>query len=101
MARVTANVGLPVGELGIDVVNHLDHLAGHEFLGILVARVIALHVAEVALHAERTTHRAHHRSYLLLFEDLEVLMRLRSASSSLLRSILSADGDRRQEQYCG
>src|SRR3982751_6370722 len=78
MAGVTANVGLPVGELGVDVVYHLNHLAGHELLGILVARIVALHVAEVALHAERTTHSAHHRAHLILFEDFEILVRLRS-----------------------
>ncbi len=52
MAGVASHMRLAVREFRIDILRHVDHVA-RDFLRMLfVARKIALHVAEVALHAQ-------------------------------------------------
>lgn len=51
-----------IGELLIDVLRHFDHVPGGRLGGLLVAREIALHVAEVASLTESDREGAHHRA---------------------------------------
>jgi hypothetical protein len=56
---VAGDMHFAVGEVGIDLLSHNDHLAGNLFVRVVVAGEIAFDVAEVALNAESSAEGAH------------------------------------------
>lgn len=60
VAGIARNVYLPVGELGINFVHHLDHVAGGDLLRVFIARHITLHMAEKTLLSQ-SAGKPHHR----------------------------------------
>ena len=75
MARIATHVGLAIRELRIDVVYHFHHHARHQLLGILVAGIVTLNVAEIAPLTESSLHAPHHRTYLVFLQNFQILMR--------------------------
>jgi len=73
---IARDVRLPIREFAVDILRHEDHVP-RDFLGMLiVAREIALHMTEVALHAERNRERSHGGNQILVGrEDLQILGR--------------------------
>lgn len=59
MARVTGNVRLAVGELGVNILGHRYHEPGDVLVVIFVAGEVTLDVAEGAFDAQRTLERHH------------------------------------------
>src|SRR5580700_6218759 len=59
MACITRHAQLALGKIPIDLLRHRDHVARDFLFRIFVARVISLHVAIDALHAEPDSERTH------------------------------------------
>jgi hypothetical protein len=76
MARVATDMYFAIGELGVDVVHHLDHEARRGLLRIFVAGEIRWHVAEatVLTQTKRGSVRPHGRNQIAIRgQDLQVL----------------------------
>jgi len=74
VAGKAPDVGLTVGEFAVDVRSHLDHHASHQLFVLVVTCEVALDVAEIASHAQRSGESTHGRDEVRTrFEDLEVL----------------------------
>src|ERR1035441_1850080 len=101
MAGVATDVDLAVRELRVDVVDHFHHAARHQLLGVLVAGIVALNVAEIAPLTESAAHRTHHGTFVLSLEDFQVLGRAAASPTLLGSSILSTDGHGREKKHCG
>lgn len=105
MARVTADVHLAIGEFGVDLAHHDDHVPRDFLLRIIIAGEIALHVAGVALNAEGCSKGAHHGADFLRLEEFQVLRRLGSRSvrvcrvGRLLREHRDCDNKREQNAH--
>src|ERR1017187_7022912 len=87
MAGVATDMDLTVGELRVDVVDHFHHAARHQLLGVLVAGILALNVAEIAPLTESAAHRTHHGTFILSLEDFQVLDRKSTRLNSSHRCI--------------
>src|SRR5215471_15159676 len=59
MAGVARHVYFAVREALVDVAGHLQHLARGQLLRLIVERVVALHMAEIASLSERDGEGAH------------------------------------------
>src|ERR1035441_482984 len=59
VASVASHVHLAVGEIGVNLARHDDHLARNFLVRFFVAGEVVLHVAEVAANAQRHPERLH------------------------------------------
>lgn len=59
MAREAGDMLLAVGEAGVDVPRHDDHLPRRFLLRLFVTREISAHMTGIALHSQPDTKRAH------------------------------------------
>jgi hypothetical protein len=65
---------LPIGEFGIDVLRHRDHMPRDFLIMLFVAREVSLHVTEVALLPQRDGKRTHGRDQILVRgQQLQIL----------------------------
>ncbi len=93
---------LPVRELGIDLVHHLNHVPGGDFLGVLVAREIrtairAGCVTEQALLSERPG-KCHHRRANIGIRRQHFQI-LRGGRSLPLGRVLRRSGEENEGDY--
>ena len=72
MASVARDMGFAIGELGIDVLDHGEHHAGRELLGLLVTRPV-LNVAEPAHYAQAGSGSTHCRYEIFRRQNLQIL----------------------------
>src|SRR5215475_9142928 len=98
MTGVAGDVQLAIGELAVDGVRHLHHMAGDELLGVFIARTI-LNMAKVATLPEGRAHSSHGRTDVFGLQNFEILRW--AASPSLIGSILSAECGCGKQQSCG
>jgi hypothetical protein len=66
---------LAVRKLGVNLVGHEQHFPRGLLVRVIVARKIAFHMAEVALHTKRRLKRLHDSHQVLWVQDLQVLGR--------------------------
>ena len=75
MTSETSNVYFPIGEFGVDLLGHCDHVAPDFFLRIFIAGKVALNVTMCALDAQCGAEFAHCDSKINggHFQDFQVL----------------------------
>jgi len=96
MAGKASDVHLAIRELGVDLLRHLDHVAGNFLLRILVAGEIALNVTVNALDAEPGGEGPHDLSYFRAGGDLQDF-EIAGIGNLLGRFVLLVLGAKRQQ----
>ena len=99
VAGVARDVHFPIRKLGIDLIDHRDHAAGHLFLRIVILGKVPSHMAEVTvLCAQRDLVREHDLPDVRVRQHLQVFMR-HSATAFLGRILFGSI--LRQKKRCG
>ena len=93
---------LAVGKIrAVDLVSHGEHFARDILVWIFIAREIALHVAERALHPQSGAERPHRRHDLVRLQNLQILRRRLLTVSALGRRWLLRDQREQNEKQGG